>query len=112
AVVVVEGLGGVQVAVGVPPHLARQPVGAFLGGDAHHAGERVAVLGVRPSRDDVGARHRQVGDVGAAAEQRIGGLDAVELILDLARAPAAEVELASLGDDAGLGGGGLPQVVG
>ena len=57
---------------------------------------RVAVLGVESAGDDVGAGDREVGDVGAATEERIGGLDAVELELHLAAAAAAEVQLAAL----------------
>jgi len=111
AIEVVEGLGRVAVAVGVPPHLAAETVGAFPGAHVHDAGQRVAVFGVEPAREDIGAGDRQRRDRGPAPEQRIRHLHAAELELHLAAAPAAEVQLAPLRHHPGFGAHRLAQVV-
>ena len=108
---VVEGLGRIPVTVGVPAHLAAELVGALARADGDDPRERVAVLGVHPARQNLGAGHGQVRDVRAAAEEWVRDLEPVELELHLAGAPAAEVETVARSDDAGLGRHGHAEVV-
>ncbi len=82
-----------------------------LNAHVDHAGQGIAELGVVSTRKDLGPGDREVRHVGRPAEQRVGDFDAVELPLDLSPATAAEMELAALSDDAGLGAHGFLEVV-
>ncbi len=102
AVQIVEGIVGLTVVVGLIVDLPFELLAAFLGLEVDDPRLRVTVLGVEASKDGLGVLHRQGREAHAAADQRVAHRDAVDLVLDLARPAAAEVNLLPLRDDSGL----------
>ena len=99
---IVEGFVRLTVAVGEVADLAAELVSALARGEVDHSGERVPVLGVQPSEHLLARGHGQKPQIHALGAERVAARDSVHDREHLIAAAAAEMELPSLADDAGL----------